>query len=107
VATGTQKATDRRCVRPFGPIGFLHEFFALPISHLFNAPVQNSRGDHQEGDKPNGAASNKFMPDQSSSASTASGMNEARMESMIAQITAWSFALLTVIMLGLTVINHL
>jgi hypothetical protein len=29
------------------------------------------------------------------------------MESMIAQITAWSFALLTVIMLGLTVINHL
>jgi hypothetical protein len=34
-------------------------------------------------------------------------MNEARMESMIAQITAWSFALLTVIMLGLTVINHL
>jgi hypothetical protein len=29
------------------------------------------------------------------------------MESMIAQITAWSFGLLTVIMLGLTVINHL
>ena len=29
------------------------------------------------------------------------------MESMIAQITAWSFALLTVIMLGLTVINDL
>jgi len=34
-------------------------------------------------------------------------MNEAGMESMIAQITAWSFALLTAIMLGLTVINHL
>jgi hypothetical protein len=34
-------------------------------------------------------------------------MDEARMESMIAQITAWSFALLTVIMLGLMVINHL
>ena len=29
------------------------------------------------------------------------------MESMIAQITAWSFGLLTVIMLGLTVFNHL
>jgi hypothetical protein len=49
-------------------IAFLHEFFALSISHLFNAPVQNSRGDHQEGDKPNGAASNKFMPDRSSAA---------------------------------------
>ena len=35
-------------------IGFLHEFFALSVSHLFNAPVQNSRGEHQEGDKPNG-----------------------------------------------------
>jgi hypothetical protein len=49
-------------------IGFLHEFFALSISHLLNAPVQNSRGDHKEGDKPNGAASNKFMPDRSSGA---------------------------------------
>jgi hypothetical protein len=30
-------------------IGFLHESFALSVSHLFNAPVQNSRKDHQEG----------------------------------------------------------
>jgi hypothetical protein len=30
-------------------IGFLHEFFALSISHLFNAPVQNGRGTTKRG----------------------------------------------------------
>jgi hypothetical protein len=42
------------------------------------------------------------------SASIASGMNEADMEeSNVARFTAWSFGLLSLVMLGLTVLDHL
>jgi hypothetical protein len=72
--------------------------------------VQNGRKKLQRGGKPHWHGV-KHIQDWSivyGSASIAFGMNETDMdEGNVARVTGWSFGLLSLVMLGLTVLNHL
>jgi hypothetical protein len=72
--------------------------------------VQNVPRSHGAGDKPQWRGV-KHIQDWSivcGSASIAFGMNETHMdESKVARVTGWSFGLLSLVLLGLTVLNHL
>jgi hypothetical protein len=91
-------------------IGILHTLFALSVSLSFNVPGANLRRELQVGKshKWHGVKHIQLSSSGFGCVSIGSGTNEGTMEeATVAPVTAISFGLLALVMLGLTLLDHL